>query len=67
MAAALGEIEANINLVEMVEESDSYEIDELILDLPPTVTVESLVRHATACRVSGWIGCGATRGMADRA
>lgn len=43
VASALGEIEANINLVEMVEKSDGYEIDELILDLPPTVTVESLV------------------------
>jgi hypothetical protein len=43
VASALGMIGADINLVEIVEKRGRVEIDELILDLPSSQTVESLV------------------------
>ena len=46
VASALGGIGADINLVEIVAKHDNIEIDELILDLPPSQTIETLV---TAC------------------
>lgn len=43
VASALGGIGADINLVEIVERRPGSEVDELILDLPATQTVEALV------------------------
>jgi len=43
VASALGGIGADINLVEIVEKSGDVEVDEFILDLPPSQTVPSLV------------------------
>lgn len=43
LASALGAIGADISLVEIVEKHGHTEVDELILDLPPLQTVESLV------------------------
>jgi hypothetical protein len=43
VASALGRIGANISLVEIVEKRGPVEIDEFMLDLPPSQTVETLV------------------------
>ena len=43
LATALGSIGADINLVEIVEKRPEFEIDELILDLPSSQSVESIV------------------------
>jgi hypothetical protein len=43
VASALGAIGADINLVEIVEKRGEIEVEEFILDLPPTQTVEGLV------------------------
>lgn len=43
VASALGALGADINLVEIVEKREDVELDEFILDLPPSQTVESLV------------------------
>ena len=43
VASALGRIGADISLVEIVEKRGHVEIDEFILDLPPSQTVETLV------------------------
>ena len=43
VASALGAIGADINLVEILEKRGDIEVDEFILDLPPSQTVESLV------------------------
>ena len=43
VATALGSIGADINLVEIVEKRHGVEVDELILDLPRSQSVESLV------------------------
>jgi hypothetical protein len=43
VASALGAIGADINLVEIVEKRGDVEVDEFILDLPPSQTVTSLV------------------------
>lgn len=43
VATALGAIGADINLVEIVEKRGDTEIDEFILDLPESQTLESLV------------------------
>lgn len=51
LASALGEIGADISLVEIVERHGQVEVDELILDLPPLLTVESLV--ATCDHLTG--------------
>ena len=43
VASALGAIGADINLVEIVEKRGEIAVEEFILDLPPTQTVEALV------------------------
>ena len=43
VASALGALGADINLVEIVEKRGEIEVEEFILDLPPTQTVEKLV------------------------
>lgn len=43
VASALGALGADINLVEIVEKRGDIEVEEFILDLPPTQTVENLV------------------------
>lgn len=43
IASALGELGADINLVEIVEKRGEMEVEEFILDLPSTQTVEKLV------------------------
>jgi hypothetical protein len=43
VASALGQIGADISLVEIVEKRGQVEVDELILDLPPSQTVTTLV------------------------
>jgi hypothetical protein len=43
VASALGALGADINLVEIVEKRGEIEVEEFILDLPPTQTVEELV------------------------
>ena len=43
VASALGALGADINLVEIVEKRGQIEVEEFILDLPPTQTVETLV------------------------
>ena len=43
VASAMEAIEAKINLIEIVEKRGSVEVDEFILDLPPSQTVASLV------------------------
>lgn len=51
LASALGGIGADISLVEIVERHGQIEVDELILELPPLLPVESLV--ATCDRLPG--------------
>lgn len=48
VASALGAIGADINLVEIVEKRGEIEVEEFILDLPPTQTVEALVAACDA-------------------
>lgn len=48
VASAVGAIGADINLVEIVERRPGAEVDELILDLPATQTVASLVEVCDA-------------------
>jgi hypothetical protein len=43
VASALGRIGADISLVEIVEKRGQVEVDELILDLPPSQTITTLV------------------------
>ena len=43
VASALGALGADINMVEIVEKRGEIEVEEFILDLPPTQTVEELV------------------------
>ncbi len=43
VATALGALDADINLVEIVEKGPHTEIDEFILDLPAAQTIEALV------------------------
>ena len=48
VASALGALGADINLVEIVEKRGELEVEEFILDLPPTQTVEGLVAACDA-------------------
>ena len=43
VATALGSLDADINLVEIVEKGPESEIDEFILDLPASKTIEEIV------------------------
>ena len=43
VATALGSLDADINLVEIVEKGPDCEIDEFILDLPASQTIEAIV------------------------
>lgn len=43
VASALGAFGADINLVEIVEKRGEVEVDQFILDLPSSQTIESLV------------------------
>ena len=43
VATALGSLDADINLVEIVEKGPDFEIDEFILDLPASQTIEAIV------------------------
>src|SRR5689334_16272309 len=48
VASALGAMGADINLVEILQKRGDIEIDEFILDLPRSQTVESLVATCDA-------------------
>ncbi len=48
VATALGSLDADINLVEIVEKGPDFEIDEFILDLPAAQPIEAIVEACDA-------------------
>ena len=65
VATALGSLDADINLVEIVEKGPNFEIDEFILDLPTAQTIEAVVAVCDAVEGSRSNGSATIREVAE--